>query len=204
MPISRAQDVNSKATTPTAAGVNGRLRLFAGAVLLLALCTAGLGIARGHRIGWELLLLGALVVCAEHRDRLFGDETSASGSIVVAMSAIVVFSSGPWLAGPTVCAGLAGAYWPHLRRGAWSRVAVNAASMSLAAATSATIVRVIGSGAHELGARAVLAGLAAVLAFWAVNSLILGIAVAVIQRRRLTEVFVGLIRFQTELLPFAY
>jgi hypothetical protein len=182
-----------------------RLRVFAGVAVLLATATVGVAVVFGNAMHWgELLLLGALLVSAEHRDRLFGDETSASGSIVVAMAAVTVFSNGPWLAGPMMCAGLAGAYWPHLRSHAWSRVAVNAASMSMAAATSAVIVHLAGPATNDLGLRAATVGVAAVLGFWIVNSLVLGIAVATIQGRSLWGVWRGLVLSETELLAFAY
>jgi hypothetical protein len=181
------------------------LRLFAGTVLLIAGGTIALASLTGPAVGWKpLLVLAALLVFAEHRDRLFGDQTSASGSIVVAMAAVVVFSDGPWLAGPMLCAAFAGAYWPHIRNRAWSRVAVNASSMSLAAATSATIFHLVGTGAHQIGVRAAASGAIAVLAFWIVNSLVLGFAVATIQRRELWDICRGLLVSETELLIFAY
>jgi hypothetical protein len=181
------------------------LRVFAGAAVLVAGGTIAFASLSGPSVSWgPVLVLAALLVCAEHRDRLFGDQTSASGSIVVAMAAVLAFSSGAWLVGPMLCSALAGAYWPHIRTRAWSRVAVNASSMSLAAATAATIFHLVGTGAHELGPRAIAAGAAAVLAFWAVNSLVLGIAVATIQGRRLWEVYRSLLVSETELLGFAY
>jgi hypothetical protein len=181
------------------------LRLFAGSALLIAGGTIALAFLTGPAVGWKpLLVLAALLVFAEHRDRLFGDQTSASGSIVVAMAAVVAFSDGPWLAGPMLCSAFAGAYWPHIRNRAWSRVAVNASSMSLAAATSATIFHLVGTGAHEIGVRAAAGGAAAVLAFWIVNSLVLGIAVATIQRRELWDICRSLLVSETELLIFAY
>jgi hypothetical protein len=196
--------IRSGADRPVVASEVG-LRLFAGTVLLIAGGTIAFASLTGPVLGWKpLLVLAPLLVFAEHRDRLFGDQTSASGSIVVAMAAVVAFSSGPWLAGPMLCSALAGAYWPHIRTRAWSRVAVNASSMSLAAATAATIFHLVGTGAHEIGVRAAVGGAAAVLAFWIVNSLVLGIAVATIQRRELWEVCRSLLVSETELLIFAY
>src|SRR5260370_40809755 len=55
--------------------------------------------ARSTPLGW-VALFGATVICAEHRDRLFGDETSVSGSIIVVMAAVVVFSRSSWLFAP--------------------------------------------------------------------------------------------------------
>lgn len=182
-----------------------RLRIFAGVALLVTVAIIVVASMSSPFVSWTtLLVLSALVICAEHRDRLFGDQTSASGSIVVAMAAVCAFSNGPWLVGPMVCASLAGAYWPHIRNHAWSRVAVNASSMSLAAGTAATVLHVLGNGPDELGVRSLLSGAAAVLAFWFINSLVLGIAVSTIQNRRLSGVLGGLVRSETELLGFAY
>jgi hypothetical protein len=201
----RAPDSTSQRADSSNVASEVGLRLFAGAVFLVAGGTIAFASLSGPFVSWKpLLVLATLLVCAEHRDRLFGDQTSASGSIVVAMAAVVAFSNGSWLVGPMLCSALAGAYWPHIRARAWSRVAVNASSMSLAAATAATIFHLVGTGAHEIGARAIAGGAVAVLAFWAVNSLVLGIAVATIQRRRLWEVYRSLLVSETELLGFAY
>ncbi len=200
-----APDSTLQRADPSNVATEVGLRFFAGTVLLVAGGTLAFASLSAPVVSWKpLFVLAALLVCAEHRDRLFGDQTSASGSIVVAMAAVLAFSSGPWLAGPMLCSVVAGAYWPHIRNRAWSRIAVNASAMSLAAATSATIFHLVGTGAHEIGARALAGGVAAVLAFWTVNSLVLGIAVATIQRRRLWEVCRSLLFSETELLVFAY
>ena len=167
-----------------------------------ALAIAGVFQAGATPFGW-LAVFGATVVWAEHRDRLFGDETSVSGSIVVVMAAVVVFSRGSWLFAPMICASLAGLYWPHLRRAAWSRVAVNAASMSLAAAAASGVFHVLAASRRSLDTQTVVAGLLALSAFWVVNCLILGIAVGLIRRHGLVEACLGLLRADLELLPFA-
>jgi hypothetical protein len=159
--------------------------------------------ARSTPPGW-LALFGATVVWAEHRDRLFGDETSVSGSIIVVMAAVVVFSRASWLFAPMFCASLAGLYWPHLRRAAWSRVAVNAASMSLAAGAAAGAFHVFVGSHRSLDSETVLAGLLALGAFWVVNCLVLGIAVGLIRGHGLLGACIELLRADLELLPFAY
>ena len=62
------------------------------------------------------LVLGALLVLAEHRFVLFGDETSMSGSIIVAVASVFVFADNAPLAGPMLVASLGGLYLPHLRQ----------------------------------------------------------------------------------------
>jgi hypothetical protein len=150
-----------------------------------------------------IALFGVTMAAAEHRDRLFGDETSVSGSIAVAMATILVFAPGSWLAGPMICASLAGCYWPHIRARAWSRVAINASAMSLAAAGAAAIVHVLlTTQAFDL--RLAVVGCAAVGVFWICNSVVLAAAVATIQRRRLVAIAWHLVKSDVGLLPFAY
>jgi hypothetical protein len=173
---------------------------FAAAV---AVAVAGAILTRSIPLGW-LALFGATVVWAEHRDRLFGDETSVSGSIVVVMAAVVAFSRGSWLFAPMFCASLAGLYWPHLRRAAWSRVLVNAASMSLAAAAAAGVFHLLAGSRRALDVEMALAAVVALAAFWVANCLILGVAVGIIRQRGLVAACLELLREDLELLPFAY
>jgi hypothetical protein len=189
---------------PSSAANSGSLRAWALICFVSAIGVVALAV--GGNPGVELLpfmVFGLTVVGAEHRDRLFGDETSVSGTIVVAMAAVVGFSRGAWLLGPTTCCALAGVYWPHLRRCAWSRVAVNTASMALAAAAAAAVFHETGGAATRLGLIWLSLGVAALCAFWIVNSMILGAAVAIIQRRSLRVVCFELVRSDTGLLPFA-
>src|SRR6476659_9795887 len=60
------------------------------------------------------LVLGALLVLAEHRFVLFGDETSMSGSIIVAVASVFVFADTAPLAGPMLVDSLGGLYLPQL------------------------------------------------------------------------------------------
>ena len=52
------------------------------------------------------LFMAALVVFAEHRFVLFGDETSMSASIVVVVAAVFVFADSAPLAGPMLIGSL--------------------------------------------------------------------------------------------------
>ena len=181
-----------------------RLRLWGVITLGAATAIAGIGFSGAQAVPIGVLVgLGVTLIAAEHRDRLFGDETSVSGSIVVAMAAVVALSKGPWLAGPMVCAALAGLYWPHIRTFAFSRVAINAAAMSLAAGAAAFVFHAMGGGTHTIGLRFVGAGVLALLGFWLVNSTVLGVAVAVIQGRKWWTVSLDLVRSDLSLLPFA-
>ena len=182
-----------------------RLRAWAFLALGFASSIAVIAAISGRSLsGYPLLLFGGTLIVAEHRDRLFGDETSVSGSIVVSMATVLVFASSAWLVGPIVCAAMAGAYWPHLRTRAWSRIGINASAMSLAAAAAAGVFHATWSGTSFLTIRSAGAGLLALLAFWLVNSIVLAVAVASIQRRPFWSLVLELVRSDPGLLPLAY
>lgn len=149
-----------------------------------------------------LALLVGTVIAAEHRDRVFGDGTSVSGTIVVVMAAVAYFSGGGWLLGPALCGSAAAIYWPHIRHLSWSRIVVNASSMGLAGAAAALVYRT-GGGLPQASGFPVVGGLLAVVAFWIVNTAILSAAVTSIERSRLRTVALTLVRSDIGLVPFA-
>ena len=57
-------------------------------------------------------ILAVLVILAEHRFVLFGDETSMSGSMIVIVASVFVFADTAPLAGPVLIASLGGLYFP--------------------------------------------------------------------------------------------
>ena len=77
-----------------------RLRLLSFLMLAVAVAIAIVGLVTVSAPAvLPVLLFGTTMVAAEHRDRLFGDETSVSGSIAVAMATVLVFARGSWLDG---------------------------------------------------------------------------------------------------------
>ncbi len=82
---------------------------------------------------WALLAFGALVIAAEHRFILFGDETSMSSSIVVILCAVAYWSESAYLVGPMLVAACGGLLFRHLRSAAWTKIAANGLGMSVAA-----------------------------------------------------------------------
>lgn len=144
-----------------------------------------------------------LMILAEHRDRLFGDETSMSGSIVVAIASVVAFRSQAPLLGPLLCGVSAGLYWPHLRDRSWAKVIVNAASIGFSTLAAAGA---FGIGHSDLAASA--AGIAllaplAVVAYWLVNSTLLASASVLLRGGELRPTLLVLIRSETVMLVFA-
>jgi hypothetical protein len=150
-----------------------------------------------------LLVLVTLMVLAEHRDRLFDDETSMSGSIVVALASVVAFRESAGLLGPVLCGASAGLYWPHLRERAWSKVVINAGTMALSALVAAAVFSIASSPSLVLLPEVLLLSLAATLAYWATNCVLLAGATAFLGRARFRTMAVELVRSETEMLGFA-
>src|SRR5262249_26795954 len=125
------------------------------------------------------LVLGALVVLAEHRFVLFGDETSMSGSIIVMIAAVFVFADTAPLAGPMLVAALGGLYLPHVGERRCSLIVSNAAGYSLSALAAAATIAVSGySGTTSWQMRAACVAVAVALG-WAINSFVVGLASSV-------------------------
>jgi hypothetical protein len=145
-----------------------------------------------------------LMILAEHRDRLFGDETSMSGSIVVAIASVVAFRTQAPLLAPLLCGISAGLYWPHLRNHCWSKVLVNAASIGFSTLAAALAFGIGGSDlAGSVAGVALLAPLS-VLAYWLVNSTLLAGASVLLRGGHLRPTLMVLIRSETVMLVFAF
>ena len=127
---------------------------------------------------WPLLIFGALVVAAEHRFILFGDETSMSASIVVILCAVTYWHGSAYLVGPMVVASFAGLLLPHLRERSWALIGANASSCSISVAISCLTI-------HDLAIpgsfRFALMALCATFSYWIVNSTTIGILSSVRQ-----------------------
>ena len=115
------------------------------------------------------VMLAIVVVLAEHRFVLFGDETSMSASIIVVVASVFVFADSSPLAGPLLIGSLGGLYLPHLRRGSLSKAAINGASMGLAAAAAGSIGIATLDLANSPLATVGVVGLI-VSVYWAVNN----------------------------------
>ncbi len=130
------------------------------------------------------VMLAILVVLAEHRFVLFGDETSMSASIIVVVASVFVFADSSPLAGPLLIGSLGGLYLPHLRRGSMTLLVANGSTLGIAAAMAAAIA----TGAADNGALGPLFGAAGtVAAYWYTNSVLIGSASAVRQGALLGE-----------------
>lgn len=124
-------------------------------------------------------MFAVLVVLAEHRFVLFGDETSMSASIIVIVASIFVFADTSPLAAPMLIASLGGLYLPHLRIGSrllgLANVSIFGMSAAIAAASSSAFT-------HDRSGSVLVAGAIVLLAtcsYWYANSVLTGCASAV-------------------------
>jgi hypothetical protein len=151
--------------------------------------------------GIMLLVLLAFAVMATHRETVFGDETAMSGSIVVIVASIVAFQSGAAVLGPVLCSAVAGIHWAQVRDRSWSKVVVNSSATGLAAAAGAALFAA--TRFQESAWSLIAASFAAILAYWLVNNILIGVVLAVVSGDRLSAKVLDLIRSETEMLLFA-
>ncbi len=153
--------------------------------------------------GWlPLLVLASLFVGAEHRDRLFVDETGLSGSIAVATAAAMYFGADGRAGGAFLVCAVGGLYVPHLRHREWSKIAINAACFGLSGVASAVFVALV----VDLGADALVLAMAAIptsIVYWIVNSALLSIATTSLRGGSLIRSTITLIKSDTVMLVFA-
>jgi hypothetical protein len=150
-----------------------------------------------------LLFFVALVITSENRDRLFGDETSISSSIVVAIASVVVFRDSTPLLGPLLCAACAGIYWAHLRERSFAKIAVNASAIGLSALAAAGPAGLLdGDRRLSIGRLAVIVVLAAVN-YWIVNTCALAAALSLLRGETFGYNARLLIRSETPMLGLA-
>jgi hypothetical protein len=156
----------------------------------------------GSDADWvPVLLLAALFVLAEHRDRVFTDETGLSGSIAVALSAAYFVASDGWVGGAFIVGAAGGLYVPHLHHRAFSKIIVNSASFglsSLAAAASVFVMTERSSSALAIAMSVVLA----TAVYWLINSLLLAVATSALSREPVLGDVAQLVRSDTVMLVF--
>jgi hypothetical protein len=78
-----------------------------------------------------VVLLGGLVVFAEHRAVIAPGNVLVSASLMVGMAAVVVFTHDGSLLGPLLVGVASGIYVPHFRRASWGWMPFNASLMAL-------------------------------------------------------------------------
>jgi hypothetical protein len=179
-----------------------RLVVAASCLVLIVGTAAALSARNGEGLWITLLVLGALFVVAEHRDRLFSDETGLSGSIAVAMAAAVYFGADGWVGGSFLVCIAGGLYIPHLRASEWTKIAINSASFGLSGATAAAVVAICAPTAASPLTLALL-GLPATVVYWTANSFLLAVATTAMRGGKTWSTAWELIRSDTVMLVFA-
>jgi len=146
------------------------------------------------------LILLFLSTFAAQRESIFVDETAVSGSVVVITAAIVGFGSESALV-PVLCAIGAGLHFAHVRQREFLKMLVNMGSMAGPAIVASELFRVAGGdGQPHL---IFLAILVAVSAYWILNNLLVGFALAFVQMRTPQMFAWELVRSETVMLVFA-
>jgi hypothetical protein len=146
-----------------------------------------------------LLLLVALVIIATHRETFFGDETAMSASIVVVVASVIAFQGDGMLVGPLACCVVGALHIAHVRERAWSKVIVNTAATSLAAAGAAFALVILGF--RESAIRTAIGLAIAAAVYWFINNLATGAALTIVTRDRVSPG--TLLRSETQMLVFA-
>jgi hypothetical protein len=144
-----------------------------------------------------------LVIVSENRDRWFGDETSISGSIVIAIASVVAFRESAPLFGPLVCAACAGLYWPHVRERRFDKVIVNASSIGFSALASAAVLEILAVDPSSSVGDWLILLVPAVVAYWLVNTCVLAVAVSLLHGSNLRRCILHLVRSESFMLGFA-
>jgi hypothetical protein len=162
----------------------------------------GTAVLSADGANWSyVLVLAVLFLLAEHRDRVFTDETGLSGSIAVALAAAFLMASEEWVGGAFLCGMAGGLYLPHLRQHAFAKVVVNSASFgmsAIAAASAVVLMKSIDQSALVL----VAALFVATAVYWVVNSALLALATSGLSGERFRDHASQIVRSDTVMLVF--
>ena len=148
------------------------------------------------------VVLAILVVLAEHRFVLFGDETSMSASIVVVVASVFVFVDSAPLAGPMLIASLGGLYFPHLVRRGAGKAAFNGMGMGLSAVAPSVIALTAAVRTDNPLFTAVIVA-ASTCAYWIVNNVIVASYQSVVNQQIFKATARQLLTSDTEILTWA-
>ncbi len=167
---------------------------------LIAVVTAG-----PIRLIALALILAALFVVAEHRDRVYSDETGMSGSIAVGLCAATYLASQGWTWGTFVVCAAGAFYVPHVRSRSGTKIVVNAMCFGSSGVTAALVVNAIAPRSQNPNELVMaLAAISAAITYWVCNSTLLGLATASLDGRSFPRVAWELVRSETAMLAFAF
>jgi hypothetical protein len=173
--------------------------LAAAALAILFLVTSNHG---GHASPGAVACLIVLTVIATHSEEVFGDETAINASIVVVLAGVGISYSGgpPWI--PIACGLVAGLHWHHIRDRAIRKLLVNTSLTTLSALAATVVATALSTNRPSVLAVAVC-GLAAVMAYWLTDNVLVAVLLTVVDGRSIREHARELVRSETEVIPFA-
>jgi hypothetical protein len=157
------------------------------------------------RVAVALAVLGVLAIAATNLDVLARAGMTMSGSVMVFIASIVVFSEYSFLVGPALIGILSGlSDVVHLRQREWNKIAFNCASegLSLAGATCAFVL-VAGSNPLENAALLAIAVMCAAATYLLLNALFVSFPVALSGGENYVRVFREIGTFNASAFPFA-
>ncbi len=179
-------------------------RLFVLAMLsALIVALVGLAIRDGLPPVAPFAMFAILVIVAENRDKIFGDETSISGSIAIAVASIVAFRASAPLFGPLACAACAGIYWEHVRDRSFDKIVVNAASIGFSALAGAGVLEILAVDRPNSPVDVFVLMIPVVAVYWLVNTCVLAVALKLLRGKGLTGSIWALLRSELSMFGFA-
>jgi hypothetical protein len=151
----------------------------------------------------ELLILGILFAIAENRSVELSNKSSLSASLMIGMTAIVLFrETGPNL-GPLAVGLCGGLYLPHIQSHDWRKVLFNCANFGLAALIGSFLFDFLVVGERST-AFLLAASVPVALVFSLTNSVLLVPAMAMLTGRRAMEVGQEMWESDIQILPFGF
>jgi len=133
-----------------------------------------LALSGEHPALGSLLLLAALCTFAEHVIVRLPNGSSVSASVMISLAAVFVFRDNAPLLGPLLVGMAGGIYWDHVRRRDWRRLAFNIGTLGLSTLAAALAL----TGGTHAGVFLILLGaVAAAVAYWLVDIVLLSVAI---------------------------
>ena len=149
----------------------------------------------------QLLVLGLLFAIAENRSVELPNRSSLSASLMIAMTAVVLFRTSAPLLGPLLVGLCGGLYLPHLRVRDWRKVIFNAANFGLSSLGAAVLFGAVTSS--EAGPLYLLGASVPTALFYALlNSAFLVPAMMLLSGRTFSDVGQEMWVSDIQILPF--
>lgn len=149
-----------------------------------------------------LLLLGGLFAFAENQVVVLPDQSSTSGSFMLCMAAVVVFSDSSSLLGPLLVGMCGGLYLPHLRKGDIARCMFNVGNFGLTAFAAALVFNAIAPAVNATTGELFVASLPAALAADISNFVFVAVVLAIMSPSQLKDAIRGVWHLDWQLFAF--